>query len=217
MFSLESFYKEYATEITELAINGRKFKILLPGNLSQFVNTNDVMHDFPLWAKIWPASWVLAGYLAEMSVSAEKTFLEIGGGCGLVSIVGTAYGHHITMTDNNSDALQFARANAFINQCSELNIRHLDWNQPGQAGYFDTIVASEISYKEENIHPIMKFLKCSLKPGGEVLLAGEMRRLSKLYFKALETEFDIRMLKKILRSQNEQIKIFLLCMTPKGL
>ena len=217
MFSLESFYKKYATETTELAINGRKFKILLPKNLTQFINASDVMHDFPLWAKIWPASWVLAGYLAEMSVAADKTFLEIGGGSGLVSIVATSFGHHITMTDYDPDALQFARANALINQCDRLIIRHLDWNQPELTQHFDYIVASEISYKEEDIHPIMMLLKRSLKPGGEVLLTGEMRRLSKSYFKALETEFDIRILKKILRSENEEIKIFMFRMTLKGL
>ena len=130
VFSLESFTKKYETETTELVVNGRKFKILLPKNLSQFINTHDVMHDFPLWAKIWQASWVLAGYLAEMPVAAEKNFLEIGGGAGLVSIVATSFGHRITMTEYNPDALQFARANALINECPQLNIQQLDWNHP---------------------------------------------------------------------------------------
>jgi len=217
IFSLESFYKEYETGANELAVNGRRFKILLPKNLSQFIDASDVMHDFPLWAKIWPASWILAGYLAEMPVVAEKTFLEIGGGSGFVSIVGTSFGHHITMTDCNPDALRFARANSLINQCDRLIIQHLDWNHPELTQHFDYIVASEISYKEEDIHPIMMLLKHSLKPGGEVLLVGEMRRLSKSNFNALATEFDIRILKKILRSENEEIKIFMFRMTLKGL
>ena len=54
MFSLESFYKEYETETNELAINGRKFQIMLPKELHKFINTHDVMHAFPMWAKIWP-------------------------------------------------------------------------------------------------------------------------------------------------------------------
>jgi len=216
MFSLESFYKKYATETTELAINGRKFKILLPRNLSQFINTNDVMHDFPLWAKIWPASWILASHLAEMPASEDKNFLEIGGGTGLVSIVAASFGHHITMTEYNPDALQFARANALVNQCPRLNIQELDWNHPRLAGQFDYIVASEVSYKKEDIEPLLMLFKNSLTTDGEVLLAGEMRKLSKAYYKALETMFDIRILKKILRSDSEEIAIFIFRMTLKG-
>lgn len=87
MFSLESFYKGYEAETNELAINGRKFQIMLPKDLNKFINPHDVMHEFPLWAKLWPASWVLAGYLAELPVAAEKDLLEIGGGVGLASIV----------------------------------------------------------------------------------------------------------------------------------
>ncbi|MEJ2283670.1 MAG: methyltransferase [Desulfobacterales bacterium] len=214
-FFLDSFYAEYETDTSELAINGRNFKILLPRDLSQFINTDDVMHDFPLWAKIWPASWVLASHLASMPPSEEKNLLEIGGGIGLVSIVAASFGHHITMTEYNPDALQFARANAVINECPRLNILELDWNSPRPAGRFDYIVASEISYREEDIQPIMTLLKSSLKPDGEVLLAGEMRKLSKAYFKALETIFDIQALKKTLRSENQEIMIVMFRMTLK--
>ena len=133
----------------------------------------------------------------------------------MVSIVATSFGHHITMTEYNPDALQFARANAFINQCPQLNIQHLGWNDPKLAGHFDYIVASEISYREEDIEPIMMLLKTSLKAGGEVLFAGETRRLSKSYFKELQSIFDVRVLKKILRSENEEITIIMFRMTLK--
>ena len=103
MFSLESFHKRYQAETSELVINGRKFMIMLPKDLIEFINPHDVMHEFPLWAKIWPASWVLADYLAELPVAAEKNFLEIGGGVGLASIVAASFGHRITMTENNPD------------------------------------------------------------------------------------------------------------------
>ena len=214
-FSLEAFYKQYQTDTTELVVNGHKFKILLPKDLLQFINTEDVMQEFPLWAKIWQASWVLAGHLAEMPVAAEKDFLEIGGGIGLVSIVATAFGHRITMTEYNPDALQFARANALINECPQLNIRRLDWNHPRLMGQFDYIVASEVSYRAEDIQPLLMLFKNSLKTGGEVILAGEMRKMSKDFYKALETLFDIRIFKKMLRSDSEEINIFLFRMTLK--
>lgn len=215
MFTLDDFYKEYETDINELAINGRRFQILLPKDLQRFIHADDVMQDFPLWAKIWPASWVLAGYLAEMPVAADKRFLEIGGGIGLVSIVAAAFGHHILMTEYNPDALQFARANALINQCPQLNIQELDWNRPRLSGQFDYIVASEVSYREKDIQPLQMLFKNSLKTGGEVILAGEMRKLSKDFYKVLETMFNIRVIKKTLRSASEEIHTFLFRMTLK--
>jgi predicted nicotinamide N-methyase len=215
MFSLESFYQTYDTDTTELAINGRKFKILLPKDLTGFINPDDVLHEFPLWAKIWRASWVLAGFLAEMPVGAAKTFLEIGAGAGLVSIVAASFGHRITMTEFNPDALQFARANAVINGCPQLPIRELDWNRPQLAETFDYIVASEVTYKTEHVTILLNLFKSYLKPEGAVYLTGEMRRVSREFYQQMDSAFDIRVQKKILRSAGEETAVFLFQMTRK--
>ncbi len=216
MFSMESFYKAYKTDTADLVINGRKFQILLPQDIAGFINPQDVFHEFPLWAKIWQASWVLAGYLAEMPVQADKNILEIGSGVGLVSIAAAAFGHNITMTESNRDALRFARANAFINGCPQLPIMELDWNRPHLPYLFDYIVASEVTYKKQDLQPLVRLFKSCLKPDGEVILAGEMRRVSKDFYQLMETEFDIRVTKKILRSATEQIAVFLFRMTRKA-
>ena len=159
MFSIEDFYKEYETETTEIVINGREFSILLPKYLIQFINSIDLLQDFPLWAKIWKASWVLSGYLADMPVNANQRILEIGGGVGLVSIVAATFGHQITMTEYNADALNFARANACRNNCPELPIYRLDWHQPGLSEKFDLVVASEVTYKEEDFSPLTELFR----------------------------------------------------------
>ena len=216
MFSLESFYKEYETETTEVVVNGRKFQILQPKFLDGFINTHDVFHEFPLWAKIWQASWVLADYLAGMPVKAKKEFLELGAGIGLVSIAAAAFGHRITMSEHNHDALQFARANALINECPRLPIVDLDWNRPQSPGRFDCIVASEVTYKKEDCQLLVKLLKAFLKPDGEVILAGEMRKSSMDFYKELENRFNISVQKKILRSDTEEVNIYLFRMTLKG-
>jgi predicted nicotinamide N-methyase len=215
MFSLESFYKTYDTATSELVIHGRKFQMLLPKDLSPFIHTQDLLHEFPLWAKIWPASWVLASFLAEMPVVAGKTFLEIGAGAGLVGIVAASFGHRITMTEFNSDALQFAHANAVVNGCPRLPIHELDWNRPQLAETFDYIVASEVTYKSEHVMSLVKLFKTYLKPDGAVILAGEMRRVSRDFYQQLETAFDILVQKKILRSVGEETAIFLFQMTRK--
>jgi predicted nicotinamide N-methyase len=215
MFSLESFQKEYETETTEVVVKNRKFQILLPKSLARFINTQDVFHEFPLWAKIWPASWVLADYIAGMPVEAKKQFLELGAGAGLVSIVAASFGHRITMSEHDDDALRFARANALINECSRLPIVDLDWNRPQSPDRFDYIVASEVTYKKEDCQPLVEHLKACLKPDGEVILAGEMRKTSMDFYKELETGFNIRVQKKILRSDNEKVNIYLFRMTLK--
>jgi len=216
MFSLEMFHKKYETDTTELVINGRKFQMLLPKDLTGFIDSNDVLHDFPLWAKIWPASWVLAGFLAEMPAAAEKTMLEIGAGVGLVSVVAASFGHRITMTEYNPDALQFAHANAVINGCPTLPIFRLDWNRPGLADTFDYIVASEVTYKKEHVSSLVNLFRTCLKPDGTVYLAGEMRRVSRDFYHQLESAFDIRVQKKILRSAGEETAVFLFQMTGKA-
>ena len=215
MFSLESFQKEYETETTEVVVKDRKFQILLPKSLARFINTQDVFHEFPLWAKIWPASWVLADYIGGMPVEAKKQFLELGAGAGLVSIVAASFGHRITMSEYDDDALRFARANALINECSRLPIVDLDWNRPQSPGRFDYIIASEVAYKKEDCQPLVELLKAYLKPDGKVILAGEMRKTSMDFYKELETGFNISVQKKILRSNNEKVNIYLFRMTLK--
>jgi predicted nicotinamide N-methyase len=216
MFSLDSFYNTYDAEITEVVVNGKKFQILLPKSLAGFINTENIFHEFPLWAKIWPASWVLADHLAAMPVEAKKRFLEIGAGIGLVSIATASFGHRITLSEHNHDALQFARANALINECFGLPIIDLDWNRPQSPGRFDCIVASEVTYKKEECQSLVNLLKARLEPDGEGILAGEMRQSSMDFYKGLETGFNIRVQKKVLRSDKEETNIYLFRLKVKG-
>jgi predicted nicotinamide N-methyase len=215
MFSIEDFYKQYETEITEIVINSRRFSILLPKYLEQFINPDDVFHDFPLWAKIWKASWVLSGYLADLPVDASKRILEIGGGVGLVSIVAAAFGHRITMTEYNPDALNFARANACRNHCPDLPIFKLDWYQSELRDRFDMIVGSEVTYKEEDFSTLTQLFKSNLKPGGEIIIASEIRKSGKDLFKFFQSAFDIKVVKKKLRSEAANIAVVLMKMRPK--
>jgi 2-polyprenyl-3-methyl-5-hydroxy-6-metoxy-1,4-benzoquinol methylase len=217
MFSIEAFYQEYETESNEAVINGKKFNILLPKHLEGFINPIDVFHDFPLWAKIWKASWVLSGYLADMPVEPDKRFLEIGAGVGLVSIVAASFGHQITMTEYNPDALNFARANAHLNNRPDLAIRKLDWHHPQLSGKFDAIVASEITYKQADFSSLIQLFRSYLQPRGQIILASEMRKTGKDLFNFLKTDFDIKVEKKSLRSEAATTQIVLFKMRFRNL
>lgn len=209
MFDINSFFKEYDTESVRLEIQNRNLEILVPKTIDRFLDPANLMQDFPLWAKIWSASVVLAEHLAAMEVNRQETFLEIGAGLGVVGIAAAACGHRITLTEYNPDALNFARANACLNNCRDLPVHELDWNRPLLFDTFDYIVGSEVAYREEDLDPLIRLFRKLLKPGGEVILAGEMRQISKAAYKKLDGEFDLRVQKKVLRLQDEETPIFL--------
>ena len=215
MFSLESFHDRYQTEVTEIVVAGRKFQILLPRDLDNFINPEDMLDDFPLWAKLWKASWILADFLAQRKADPDEQLLEIGGGLGLVSIVGFACGHRITMTEYDPHALQFAQANAHLNNCAQLPVVSLDWNRPSLTGSFDTILASEVVYRSQDFAPLLNLFQSYLAPSGEIILASEMRKTSGAFYKFFQSEFDISVLKKVLRSENEETIVMLFRLRPK--
>jgi len=212
MFSLESFHKEYETDTSKLVIRDQSFSFLVPKSIDKFVDHDDVFHNFPLWSKVWEASILLADYLAGITVEPEKRFLEIGSGLGLAGIVASSFGHQVTMTEYNTDALNFARANVQINLPSvdsNLEIAELDWIKPQLEGLFDYIVGSEIIYNERDFQPISGLFKSYLKPGGEIILAERVRKTSIEFFRQMQQFSDIKAQKKILRSKNEEIRVML--------
>ena len=215
MLTLESFQKQYDTTTSELVINGRAFRFFTARTLDHFVDQQDVFQDFPLWIKIWEASFVLAEYLASLGPIAGKRFLEIGCGLGVVGIVASSFGHHVTMTEYNQDALNFARANALLNEASNLEIRALDWYNPVIEGSFDYIVGSEILFREGDFQPILKLFRIYLKEGGEIILAEGIRKTSMAFMHQMGDYFQIEAQKKVLRSKDKEIAIVLCRMKPK--
>ena len=57
--------------------------------------------------------------------------------------------------------------------------------------------------------PLIQLFKSYLKPGGEIILASEMRKTGKDFYNYLKTDFDIRVEKKSLRSDNGATRIML--------
>ena len=212
MFSLESFLREYETDISKLAVRGRSFDFFVPRTLDRFMNPDDVFDHFPLWAKIWEASLLLAEYLAGTTADPKKRFLEIGSGMGVAGIVASSFGHHVTLTENTADALNFARANAEKNLGPGdpmPQIVALDWNNPVLKGSYDLIFGSEIIYNDRDYQPILRLFETFLRPGGEIVLAERVRKTSIAFFSQISQIFDIRAQKKILRSTDEEMMVML--------
>ena len=212
MFSLALFHKQYETDSTEVAVWEKRFRFLVPKSIDRFIDPGDPLLDFPLWSKIWPASVVLAETLVHLKSNPLMRFLEIGAGMGVVSIVATHWGHNFTLTEYDEHALNFARANAFINKCPNLVVKRLDWNKPDLQDSFDYIVGSEILYKQEYFQPLKTLFKTLLKPAGQVILAGEIRKHDRSFYKAMEPLFKLRIQRKVLSTEYESIRIYIMNM-----
>ena len=203
------------TEEKTVVIRGRKFTLLTPKFIEAYIDPENPLHDFPLWAKAWEASWVLADYLAGLPAEPGKRFIEIGCGLGLVGLTAASFGHRVIMTDHNPDAIEFARANAERNHCSDVEIIDLDWSSPSLYGQFDTVLGSEVVYHEKDFEPLRNLFERLLKPQGEVILCEGIRRTSLEFFKRMQRHFDLKAQQKSIRSPEIKVPVILCRMKRK--
>lgn len=214
MFSLDVFKTKFDVESHDLTIRGRKFYYFLPRSIEPFIDINFPLKDFPLWAKVWPSSMVLADFMASQPVDPEKRILEIGAGIGISGIAASAFGHNITITEYNTDAMEFARANAFINGFPDIPVVPMNWTKPQSTGRYDMIIGSEVIFREEDFAPIQKLFQSVLKHDGEIILVSEIRKPVLGFYHKMQEFFELKVQQKVLRSENEKIKIILCRMKP---
>ena len=214
-FDLDQFYRDYETEQIPMVVNKKKFTFLIPKNIDRFINKDNLFDGFPLWAKIWEATTLLSCYMADFPVNHEKKFLEIGAGIGVTGIVASTFGHQVLISEYNSDALNFARANATINNCDNLKIQYLDWNRPVCNELFDQIIGSEVVYKKKDIKSLLKLFNKCLKPDGEVILAEGVRETGSIFLKEMQQYFHIKAGKRILRTDDSAKQFVLFQMKKK--
>ena len=215
MFSIDTFHQQYQTEQRESLIGERSFQFLVPQRLEQFLDPENPLHQFPLWSKIWEASLLLAHRLAATAPVTGQSWLELGAGIGVVGIVAAAFQHDITITEYDAHALNFIRANAYLNQCPQDRIMSLDWMQPALNRRFDRIVGSELIYNEKDFPALGTLFKTLLKPNGEILLAGEVRQTNRAFLDLMQTDFHIEIARNTLRSDERSIAVLLIRMRPK--
>jgi predicted nicotinamide N-methyase len=215
MHNIDSFFREYEVDFKEMTIAGEKFRFATPRTIDRFLDLNNIEHDFPLWAKIWKASWILAEYVAKHPPDPAKHILEIGAGIGVVGVVASFFGHRITLTEYNAHALNFARANAEINQCSGVKVKKLDWHQPALHETFDWIIGSEVLYHDRDFEPLMALLRRYLKPGGIITLSLGIRQDGLGMIDKMQRFYDMKIKKYTIRSEEGATRFLLCSMTPK--
>lgn len=216
MISLDQFRSTYDVTETGFSFSDHHYTFFVPTTLEPFLNPEDLMDNFPLWAKIWEATAILVHRLSRIPVEPGKRFLEIGAGIGVAGLCATAMGHAVTITEYNPDALAFARANAARNSIPNPDIQELDWHAPKVSGTFDYIIGSEIVFKEEDIPSLAFLFQRYLKPNGAIILAEGMRKTSLKFIKTMENDYRISMKRHTIRSDNKDIPVVLFEMTKKA-
>jgi 2-polyprenyl-3-methyl-5-hydroxy-6-metoxy-1,4-benzoquinol methylase len=192
MLEPESFQATYNAEPAEMVIGGRTYRIFTPRSIERYLYDGGTLNGFPLWAKVWPASLVLAEMLAGTPPDPRREMIEIGGGLGHVSVVAAACGHRITFSETNPHALAFARASAQLNGVPQMHVVRLDWSRPSIPRQFDLVLGSELIYREADILPLQRLFVRLLKPEGEILLAGEVRGTTDAFLRQITESFHVQ-------------------------
>lgn len=216
MFSIKTFHQQYVTEQRESVIGGRSFRFLVPHSLEPFLDPGDPLHRFPLWAKIWEASLLLAHRVAGIPPVAGERWLELGSGLGVVGLVAAAFQHHITITEHDPHAIHFIHANAHLNGCQPDAVVQMDWLHPVLSQRFERIIGSELMYNEKDFPALHALFKALLQPGGEILLSAAARQTNRPFLDLMKTDFHIEITRNTLRSDARSIALLVMRLRPKN-
>ena len=206
---------KYPVEVAPLHFGPKTLQVVqikdLGGHIETLVDSGGVAClELPFWAKVWEASFVLANFLGRQPVTAGRRILEIGAGIGVVGIYAALCGHEVEITDNNNDALLFARANALLNGCPQVSVRNLDWRTPDLSRPYDMIVGADVVYDRSSYGDLIAFFKEALAPDGMIFLAKNERLKAAAFLSALTERFEFKQSVQTIRSENrsQQISLF---------
>ena len=119
-----------------------------------------------------------------------------------------ARGHRVTLTDNISDALAFARLSQFHNNLANVQVEYLDWTAPNLPGKFAWIIGSDILYEKKNFEAILQYLARYHQPGGKIYLTQGIRGTGpKAFFDLIKPHYTVRYQEKKLHSGEDEKKI----------
>ena len=213
---LEDISTSFEVSFEPLDIEGTHFEILSIQNMREHLDKmlqtkaiKNPLYDLPLWAKVWPGSFVL-GRLLRKYHPEGRTLLELGGGCGILSLVASRYPFaSIVTSDVNEQALRFAKANVLHNHLEErIRVVRLDVSAPvtehADLPAFDLIAASELLYLSELHRPLVKFLLRHLKADGTALFCTDYARRQPHFTKLAGHDFTCNEGHIGVRARNEE-------------
>ncbi len=202
---LEGIGKRFSVDFRPLDYGGRVLQVLDVANMTEVLDRmlaqkaiKNPLRDLPLWAKIWPGSFVLETYLRKKVQCGGKSLLELGCGQGLLSLLASSLGFSsIVASDVEDEALLFAEANVLKNGLEDrIEVKKVDVTRPGTNPALkdpvDVIAASEILYLDELHGPLLNFVERHLAIGGEAVFCTDMARKKPHFAKKAAKRFEIQ-------------------------
>lgn len=201
---LATIRQKFDVHFEPLQIDGCTLHVLSVDNMQSHIDKvlhrpgqHDPLRELPFWAKIWPGAFVLGRFLRRYEPQG-KSLLELGAGCGILSLIAAQYGFaRIVLSDVVREALLFARANVLRNNLQKIiEVSHLDVSTPGRdprySKGFDCIAASEILYLDALHRPLVKFVDRHLAPGGKAFFCTDMARNKPAFAKLAAKTFRVQ-------------------------
>jgi predicted nicotinamide N-methyase len=175
-------------------VEGRTFVLMRPTDSDSLLDVPAVRAAFavdeymPYWADLWPGARMLGKVLLRQPPPTGTRVLEIGCGLGLPGIVSLSLGLHVTFSDYDATALQFAAENARANGQTNFELLQMDWRWPPENLHFPLVLAADLIYEMRNVPPLVTLLKKLLEPGGTCLLTDQDRPPSHFLRETLAAE-----------------------------
>ncbi len=176
----ETLRRRFELARSEVVVAGRRYDLFRPRCIDELISEEDFALDerIPYWAECWPSSRVLAQHVARQQ-GRGRSFLELGCGIGLVSLVAADVGFSVLASDYYADALEFTAANAQRHALRRVDTRLVDWRKlPSDLGTFDVVAASDVLYELPQAALVAAALARTLSPDSLGLLSDPGRRVA---------------------------------------
>lgn len=160
--------------------------------------------QWSLFGVVWPGGWALAQEMTSIDI-AGRTFLEVGCGIALASIVLNHRGADINALDYHPAAGEFLLRNAALNNDPDIPFIQGDWTTlRDDVPRYDVVIASDVLYEDEHAGDVARFIDDHLTPAGIAVVADPGRGHRGLFERSMiERGFSAT------RSAGDQIMTFL--------
>ena len=185
----------FPTRIHRLDLGTRTIDLLAPVNPDVLLDDPEVRKRYhadnymPYWPIIWPSGLMLAAkILTDEALPPGERCIDLGCGLGITGIAAALRGWHVTFTDYDHEAVQFAAHNALRNGVPEHLIRSefMDWRDP-LPETFPWVIASDVLY-ERRLHPLLLHAVSSLLADDGVAWVSDPHRTSAEDFPLIAVE-----------------------------
>lgn len=189
--SSERFTSRFKTRIHLLDVADTQIQLLAPFDPDALLDDPLVEQRYkadnylPYWPIIWPSGLMLAERILRESTrppalpadaATPPRCIDLGCGLGVTGIAAGKRGWHVTFTDYDPEAVEFAGHNALRNGVPADRIRtvHMDWRQP-LSEQFPWVLASDVLY-ERRLHPLLLHaIQALLAPDGAAWISDPQR------------------------------------------